>query len=155
MHYFFYSTPHGPVTIAAIGEGIVAVVFGRHRLAGTCKPTELTNKAATQIQEYFAGKRFSFDVPVHPAGTDFQKAVWERVGKIPYGSTNTAADIARAIGHAGAHRSVGAALAANKIALLVPDHRVVTTSGKALGQGQIAAIRSGLLAFEKRRLQSS
>lgn len=152
MHYFFYSTPHGPITVAANSEGVVAVAFGKHEMPGTYGPTQTTNQAATQIQEYFAGKRFAFDVPLCAKGTDFQKKVWARIGEIPYGSTNTAADIARAIGHAGAHRSVGAALAANRIAILVPDHRVVSAAGKAFGTGKAAAVRSGLLAFERRNM---
>ncbi len=152
MHYFFYSTPHGPITIAANSTGVTAVLFGRHRLEGSNKPTALTNKAATQIQEYFAGKRFAFDLPLDQNGSAFQKSVWQQVAAIPYGSTCTAADIARMIGHASSHRSVGAALAANHIAILVPEHRVVTASGKAIGTGHDALVRNGLLTFERRTL---
>lgn len=153
MHCFYYATPHGSVTIGASAEGIELVAFGEIALDETPRPTELTNKAATQIQEYFSGKRFAFDVPVHLSGSGFQNEVWRRVMKIPYGSTATAADIARAIGRPSGQRSVGSALSKNKIALLVPDHRVVSAAGKPWGQGVPARIRGGLLQMEKRNLE--
>lgn len=150
MHCFYYQTPHGPVTIAATEKGICGVYFGKQQLNAKPSPTMLTNRAATQIQEYFAGKRFVFDLPLDLKGSEFQKAVWERVMRIPYGYTNTTAEIARAIGHDNAHRSVGAAVAKNEAAILIPTHRVVSAAGTALGSGNQAKINQGLLAMEKR-----
>ena len=83
--YFCYVTPVGHVTIASDGQAITELAFGARRLEGAEKPTELTNRAANQIQEYFAGKRTAFDLPLAPRGTAFQQRVWEALRAIPYG----------------------------------------------------------------------
>ncbi len=148
MHYYHYPTPHGMLTIAATEKGICLLDFGRQTLPdATFAPNALTNAAATQIQEYLAGKRFSFDVPLDLAGSDFQKAVWTEVTRIPYGATCSPSDIARAVGRPGAHRSVGAALSKNPVAILVPDHRVTTHAAKAHADAR-AKTRAALLAHE-------
>ena len=110
LTYYSYFTPAGPITIAANGRAITRIALGKAPLAGACAPSALTNKAATQVQEYLAGKRTSFTLPLSPCGTPFQQQVWNAVADIPYAQTATAADIACRIGHAGAHRAVGAAV---------------------------------------------
>ena len=98
--YYSYFTPAGPITVAANGRAITRIALGKAPLAGVCAPSELTNKAATQVQEYLAGKRTSFSLPLSPCGTPFQQQVWNAVADIPYAQTATAADIACRIGHA-------------------------------------------------------
>ena len=81
--YYSYFTPAGPITVAASGRAITRIALGKAPLAGVCAPSELTNKAATQVQEYLAGKRTSFSLPLSPCGTPFQQQVWERGGRHP------------------------------------------------------------------------
>ena len=144
--YFTYPTVHGPMTIGADDRGITCITFDAATLEGTCQATELTNRAATQIQEYLAGKRTYFDVPTAPAGSAFQKQVWEAVSELPYGSSCTAADVANMLDKAGAHRSVGTAIRRNPIPILIPTHRVDLPNAT----GKTAKIFRALRAMEQR-----
>ena len=130
--YFTYSTVHGPITIGADERGITHVAFDAQPLEGANQASELTNRAATQIQEYLAGKRIWFDVPLNPAGSAFQKEVWTEVAALPYGTSCSAAELANALGKAGAHRSIGTAIRRNPVPILIPTHRVdlPNTTGK-------------------------
>lgn len=147
--YYTYYTPAGPITIAANGRAITRIALGKAALAGTCAPSELTNHAATQIQEYLAGKRTTFNLPLAELGTPFQQQVWKALADVPYAQTVTAADLASRIGHAGAHRAVGGAVRANPFALVVPAHRLVRANGQPWGEGKPARIRAALLKFEQ------
>ena len=115
------------------------------------KPTELTNTAASQLQEYFAGRRTSFELPLAQARSDFQQRVRDAVLAIPYGETRTAAQIAQILDSPNAHRSVGSALARNPFAVVVPTHRV--TGGSS--SGKKANIDAGLRALEQQRGKSN
>lgn len=123
--YFTYNTAHGPITIRATKRGVAEIVFEQAELEGARMASDLTTAAATQIQEYLAGKRRSFDVPIDPKGSAFQQEVWIAVADIPYGETRTAADIASALGKPGSHRSVGTAIRQNPLAPIIPTHRVL------------------------------
>lgn len=147
--YYPYRTPHGLITIGAQDNAITDIVFGNEVLSGDYRPTELTNRAATELLEYFAGKRRGFDLPLSLEGSEFQRAVWEELTRTPYGTSRTSADIACALGKPSAHRSVGAALNKNKLAILVPDHRIVGAAGNHLGAGTQARLRRALFEFEK------
>ncbi len=145
--FFTYPTPHGPMTIGANSRGITGIAFEETTLPGERRASELTNRAATQIQEYLAGKRTSFDVPLDPDGSSFQKEVWSCVGMLEYGEVCTAADIARSMGKAGAHRSVGTAIRRNPIPILIPTHRVDLPNAT----GKVARIYRALRTFEGNR----
>ena len=147
-NYYTYPTPHGPVTIRATRRGICQVVLSDDRLEGSLRASEFTNIAATQIQEYLAGKRLAFDVPLDLQGSPFQRLVWGEVCEIPYGQTRTAADVAQAIDKPGAHRSVGTAIRRNPIAIIVPTHRIELPNST----GKIAKVHSALRAFESARI---
>ena len=149
--YYSYFTPAGPITVAANGHAITRIALGKAPLTGVCAPSELTNKAATQVQEYLAGKRTSFSLPLSTCGTPFQQQVWNAVADIPYAQTATAADIACRIGHAGAHRAVGAAARACPFAIAVPLHRLVRANGQPWGEGKPARVRGALLKLEQSR----
>ena len=82
-----------------------------------------------QIHEYLDGKRCEFNIKLDPEGTDFQKAVWKEMSRIPYGETRTYTEIAKAIGRPKAVRAVGTACGKNPYPIIVPCHRVVATSG--------------------------
>ena len=142
LNYFTYSTAHGPMTIGATERGICAVSFSSEQLEGARRATDITNAAATQLQEYLAGKRFEFDVPLDMIGSAFQKEVWTEVCHIPYGETRIAADIAHAIGKAGSHRSVGTAIRRNPIPVLIPTHRVELPNSTGKQAKIFSALRS-------------
>lgn len=147
--YFTYATVHGPITIRATKCGVCEIVFDQAKLEGSCAASDMTNAAATQIQEYLAGKRQSFDVPIDAKGSAFQKAVWAEVCAVPYGETRSAADIADALGKPGSHRSVGTAIKQNALAPIIPTHRVLAASAT----GKQAKIMRALQALEQRAVQ--
>jgi methylated-DNA-[protein]-cysteine S-methyltransferase len=114
------------------------------------RSSPLLENAKAQLAEYFAGQRDDFDLPLAPKGTDFQRAVWKALTKIPFGETRSYAQIAQAIGKPHAVRAVGAANGANPIALIVPCHRVIGSDGSLTGYGGGLPRKKWLLAHESR-----
>lgn len=106
-------------------------------------------EVARQLDEYFAGERTSFDLPLAPRGTDFQQKVWAALRTIPYGKTWSYGHLAEAIGQPGAARAVGLANGRNPIGIVVPCHRVVGSSGKLTGYAGGVERKSYLLALER------
>ena len=111
--------------------------------------SDLLYEAYTQIQEYFAGKRRIFSLPVDPAGTAFQKRVWQQLVRIPYGETRSYGDIAAGIGSPKAVRAVGGANHNNPIIIVIPCHRVIYKSGALGGFGCGLDVKQYLLDLEK------
>lgn len=105
--------------------------------------------ATTQLREYLAGERTSFDLPLRPAGTPFQQDVWAELQRIPYGTTITYAELADRVGRPRAHRAVGSANGANPIAIVVPCHRVVATGGGLGGYAYGTDTKRRLLDLEQ------
>jgi O-6-methylguanine DNA methyltransferase len=105
--------------------------------------------ARRELEEYFAGTRDRFDVPLDLRGTRFQLSCWRELCSIPLGETRSYAEMARAIGRPGAARAVGAANGANPIPLIVPCHRVINTGGRLGGYGGGLETKRRLLAFEQ------
>ena len=101
-----------------------------------------------QLDDYFAGRRTSFDLPLHMRGTPFQKQVWRQLQKIPYGETISYAELARRVGKPGAARAVGSANGANPVAVIVPCHRVIAADGTLGGYGGGLSRKEKLLALE-------
>ena len=151
LSHYSYPTPHGPITICASERGVRAIAFGEVQLAGTRRPTELSNRCATELLEYFAGKRTAFDVPLDPEGTEFQKSVWEALSRVPFATSVTSGDIARDLGKPKSYRAVGAAVRENPLAVIVPDHRVVRANGRPIAADARGRIREGLLHMERER----
>lgn len=147
--YFTYRTPIGPLTVASNGMAVTHVLFGARELPGRAVPSELTNRAVNEIQEYLAGKRTAFDIPLAPEGTPFQCRVWRALENIPYGQTRSYADVAALVGNPKATRAVGAANNRNPIAILVPCHRVVGANGKLTGYAGGLALKQRLLDLER------
>lgn len=149
--YFTYRTSHGPLTLGSVTDALTRVVPGEVRLNGERRATAVTNAAATQMMEYFAGKRTVFTIPFHvESGTSFQRRVWKSLEAIPYGQTRTAADIARSLGDESSFRAVGAALRKNPLPLLIPAHRVVNARNTIDGTDALAALYRTCLAIEQR-----
>ena len=111
--------------------------------------TPLLQEAEEQLNEYFAGARREFDLPLAPKGTPFQKAVWAEMNKIPYGETRTYGQLAAAVGKPKASRAVGGACHCNPIAILQPCHRVVGSTGKLTGYAYGVYMKQYLLELEK------
>ena len=109
-------------------------------------------QAVRELAEYFAGTRASFDVPVGPPGTPFQRAVWAALQEVPRGATTTYTALAERVGSPQAVRAVGAANARNPVAVLVPCHRVVGADGLPRGSEEGVARKRRLLALEGVRL---
>jgi methylated-DNA-[protein]-cysteine S-methyltransferase len=103
---------------------------------------------ARQLEEYFAGRRTAFTVPVAPAGTPFQQAVWRELSTIPYGQTRTYGQLAEALGGPRLTRAVGAANGRNPISIVVPCHRVVGSDGSLTGYAGGLARKRYLLDLE-------
>ena len=132
-------SPLGPLTVLASDNGVHAIAFGSDRTeqAKINLPRAVNhpiiNAAVEQLSMYFNEKLKIFDLPLNLRGTDFQKRVWKLLLEIPFGETRTYGDIARALGNAGASQAVGAANGKNPVAIIVPCHRVIGTSGHLTG----------------------
>lgn len=111
--------------------------------------TPLLEKAMQQLEEYLAGKRQTFTLPVDMRGTDFQKKVWQALTQIPYGETRTYGEIAKAVGSPGGARAVGGACNRNPIMIVVPCHRVIGADGKLVGFGGGTEMKEALLDHEE------
>ena len=120
-------SPLGPLTIAARDGAIVALRFGGSARWGPAGG--VLDEAARQLDEYFAGARHAFDLPLAPAGTDFHRRVWQALRTIPWGCTRSYGAVASDLRPRTAARAVGGACKANPIPIIVPCHRVVAADG--------------------------
>ena len=147
-------SPLGPLSAAASDHGIHAIGFPepRHppvRDAGWRDGTHpLLDALRARLDAYFAGTLRSFDLPLAPRGTEFQKSVWRALATIPYGRTASYAALAAMVGNAGASRAVGAANGRNPIPIVVPCHRVIGADGSLTGFGGGLPAKRFLLALE-------
>ena len=149
MNHYVYAMPQGRMTIVDSGGAVVRIGFGVLDAEGSAlSPTALTNESATQLMEYFAGKRRTFSLPLAPKGTPFQKEVWQALSSIPYGQTRSYADIAAQVGRPKAFRAVGMANNRNPIPIVIPCHRVVGSSGDMVGYAYGTKIKRYLLELE-------
>jgi methylated-DNA-[protein]-cysteine S-methyltransferase len=152
-----YVSPLGPLTLRGGPDGLRAIEFpGRD---GAPVPDEHAPAAfeepVRQLEEYFAGERKAFDLPLDLHGTPFQRAVWERLLEIPYGSTTTYGELARELGRPDRARAVGAAVGRTPVPIVVPCHRVVGADGSLTGYGGGLERKSALLALERHAVQPS
>lgn len=152
--YFIYRTPLGHLTLASNGQALTALSFGEHELAGRKVATGLTNRAANQLQEYLAGKRHAFELPLAPVGTKFQQLVWNALLKIPYGQTCSYSDIAATIKHPSSHCAVGSACNKNPLPIIIPSHRVVGADGNPSENSVNSKAKIYLLNLEQRVLRA-
>lgn len=145
-------TPIGLLEITATDESIVGVkpVDHEENVAGDAVANDLVQKCRVELEEYFAGKRKNFDLPLAGEGTDFQKQVWEQLQRIPYGETRTYGEIAKIMGRPKASRAIGMANHNNPILILVPCHRVIGADGSLTGYVAGIEAKKYLLEFEKK-----
>ena len=147
---YCYETIIGKITIVENGVGIIRVNFGEQIPENTnVFETPLLKKANQELQEYFNGKRKSFDLPLVPQGTEFQQKVWKALQAIPYGETLSYKDIAINVDNSKASRAVGMANNRNPIPIIIPCHRVIGANGSLVGYGGGLNIKEKLLEIEK------
>ena len=113
----------------------------------------LIKKAVTQLEEYFAGKRKVFDLPVKVSGTPFQQRVLREVMKVGYGETASYSDIAKRIGNAKAVRAVGSANRQNNVPLIIPCHRIIGKDMSVKGYAGKQRIKIFLLTLENPKIK--
>ena len=157
LSYKSVSSPIGRLKLVASDRGLVAILWEhdsprRVRLAELveCVEHPVLVRTENELNEYFAGKRSAFTVPLDMRGTYFQKQVWEALLGIPYGETRTYGHLANQLGNPKATRAVGAANGRNPIAILVPCHRVIGYSGKLTGFAGGLDAKAHLLRLEGR-----
>lgn len=149
--FLVLETPLGPLFVGASERGLHRVAWAqtrteRERLCAALaadagvEPREgadadlpVLGRAAAQLRSYFAGERSGFDLPLAPTGTEFQRAVWQRLCAIPPGETATYGAVAGAVGRPRAARATGAAIGRNPLAVVVPCHRVIGADGSLTG----------------------
>lgn len=152
---YFYDMPIGRMFIAEDGAGISVVQLvnslnEEYYLNNySLMETELISNAASQLMEYFEGRRKKFSIKLNPHGTPFQKKVWGALLEIPYGETRSYKDIAEAIGNKNACRAVGMANHKNPVMCIIPCHRVIGSDGSLTGYGAGIEIKEKLLLLEK------
>ena len=144
-----YQSEIGPFAIVGNQKGILTIKFNK-------KPSKIDHnlpacmrECLRQMDEYFKGRRKKFSVPLQLEGTDFQKAVWRQLKKIPFGRTASYGDVARAIDRPRAFRAVGNANNKNPIPVIIPCHRVIGSDGKLVGFGGGIWRKEWLLDHEK------
>ena len=148
--FYDYDTPVGKLYIEAEDDYLTRISF--FELFGKRLETPVIKETYKQLSEYFAKKRKTFDIPLKLEGTEFQKAVWHALMKIPYGKTVSYLDIARAAGNPKAARAVGMANNKNKIPIVIPCHRVIGTNGSLTGYAGGLEIKKKLLELEKQQI---
>jgi methylated-DNA-[protein]-cysteine S-methyltransferase len=155
LSYKFAASPIGKLKLVASDKGLVAVLWEKEN-PGRVRLDELLEdpshpvlcKTERQLEEYFAGKRQSFSLPLDMRGTRFQNQVWEALLAIPFGETRSYGQLANQLGNPKATRAVGAANGRNPIAIVVPCHRVIGFSGKLTGFAGGLEAKAHLLALE-------
>lgn len=162
MNAAFLLSPLGGIVLIASEASIVALDFveaengdaalressPRHGFAVRLSASSLLADARSQLQQYFAGERRQFELPLAPEGTTFQKSVWQALTEIPFGETRSYRDIAVRLGQSGAMRAVGGANGANPIPIIIPCHRVIAADGSLGGFSAGLWRKQKLLALE-------
>ncbi|HBC21721.1 MAG TPA: cysteine methyltransferase [Porphyromonadaceae bacterium] len=159
-----WESPCGKMIIGSIGEYICLCdwveskrrdfndrrIMGRLGVRYSGGMTRTIRRAIDELEEYFAGERKSFDVPLLMVGTDLQKQIWSALCEIPYGETRTYKEISEAVGHSGRGRGCAGQVASNPISILVPCHRVIGSNGSLTGYAGGLDAKQYLLDLEAR-----
>jgi methylated-DNA-[protein]-cysteine S-methyltransferase len=146
-----YRSPLGPLTVEATEAGVFAIAFrdgGPTRLGPSARAREALLATQDALAAYFGGRPPAPLPPLDLRGTEFQRAVWAALLRIPWGEVRTYGEIAAALGRSGGARAVGGASHDNPVALLVPCHRVVQASGRLGGYAAGLDVKRWLLAHE-------
>lgn len=158
-----FDTPIGPMLVAASDSELILLEFADRRtlesqtqivrrlfLAPFAKgKNEIIQQTEAELSEYFASKRFKFEVPFAIHGTDFEKSVWQQLLEIPVGKTKSYEQVATTLGKPRASRAVGRANGDNRLAIIIPCHRVIRTDGTLSGYAGGLFRKRWLLNHEK------
>lgn len=150
-YFFFYQTEIGRIGISENGAAITHLYFEHETIPDDAqeKETPLLKQAAGQLQEYFAGKREEFTVPLAPSGTEFMQRVWKYLLAIPYGETRTYQEAADSLDKPNGFRAIGLANHRNPIPIFIPCHRVIAADGTLAGYRGGVPIKARLLEIEQ------
>ncbi len=153
VQYSYYKSPIGDLLLAGANDVLQLLGFPQGKLSHSIDPSWQLDENSfaihkKQLDEYFAGKRKSFDAPYALTGTAFQQDVLNAVAKIPYGQTNSYGEIAQHIQSPKAVRAVGGANATNPLPIIIPCHRVIGKNGTLTGFGGGMEAKSFLLRLE-------
>jgi methylated-DNA-[protein]-cysteine S-methyltransferase len=147
------ATALGELTVVREGRAVTGLYFPRHwprpdRTLFGSRVNDGFSDVGAQLEEYLAGGRISFDLPLRAHGTDFDQRVWDLIRRVPYGQTTTYGDLARYLGAGTDPRDVGAAVGRNPLCILIPCHRVVGSNGKLTGYAGGLERKRALLEIE-------
>ena len=153
---FYYETDIGKIGIAEEYGFITNLYFMCMKQPLNAKQieTDIIKETNIQLNEYIAGERNEFDLPLNPTGTDFQQTVWSEILNISYGKTKSYKDIAESIGNTNATRAVGNACNKNPIPIIIPCHRVLNNDSKITGYVGGIELRQKLFEIEKIVIQT-
>jgi methylated-DNA-[protein]-cysteine S-methyltransferase len=143
-------TPVGRLVLECDGDVLIGIWLPsehRHGRRDADDVPPVLKETATQLEEYFVGERTDFDVPMELDGTEFQRQVWDELGRIPFGETISYGELARRVGRPNGPRAVGQANGRNPIPIIVPCHRVLASNGIG-GYGGGLKLKRALLALE-------
>ena len=152
MYYYGYNTKIGKIYISADENSILSISLNKPDFYQ--KETLLIKKAFQELDEYFSGKRKTFDLPLKLNGTEFQKKIWQELIKIPYGKTISYKELARKSGNEKACRAAGMANNKNKIMIVIPCHRVIGSNGDLTGYAFGLNVKKQLLDMEAENSQN-
>lgn len=147
----YLKSPIGTIEVKSSDKGITSLYFIDD--AEINDNRDVTNDSIIQLEQYFEGKRESFDLDLDLHGTSFQKSVWSELLKIPFGKTETYLHIAKKLGNAKKLRAVGSANGKNPVSIIVPCHRVIGAGGKLVGYGGGLWRKKWLLEHEQKDKQ--
>ena len=151
-------SPLGRIELISDGEALTSLAIegtalsGHGHLQHGGKPgtnDAVTKQAAKELDEYFAGTRTDFDVPVKLVGTEFQQKIWHELLAIPYGQTSTYGELAALAGSPQASRAVGGAVGANPVPIIIPCHRILASDNKITGYSGGSGIPTKIMLLER------
>lgn len=163
----YYNSPCGEIILASVGDELCLCDWNEMPCAERNKlrllryikaefKTEtsyILEQTKKQLDEYFTGNSKTFDIPLHPVGTDFQKKVWNALLDIPYGETRSYKEIAISMGTPNSTRAVAGAIGSNGISILIPCHRVIGSNHSLTGFAGGLATKRFLLELEAEQEQ--
>jgi len=149
VRYTAVDTPIGPLLATAGDDGLTGLWFDREPAPGWERDGDgVLDTLRDQLDAYFSGTLREFDLPLAPAGTPWQRAVWDALQEVPYGTTMSYGELAARLGRPTASRAVGAANGRNPISVIVPCHRLVGSSGALTGYAGGLERKAWLLQHE-------